>query len=137
MVESVLVKTSHNRFPARTDHVWLITYKLLNPKLFSFQVVEAALWKLSLEYDVFAADATLAAIAKRGSSTRLLWSGQSFASVSKIFIPINEHGIHWTLLVLDKSQKIRLFLDPMNGQKHRIIDFKTNPDLMDLIDKIR
>ena len=64
-----------------------------------FQVVEAALWKLTLEFDVFAADATLATIAKRGSSTRLLWSGQSFTAVSKIFIPINQHGIHWTLLV--------------------------------------
>lgn len=61
--------------------------------------METALWRLTLEYDVFAADATLATIAKRGSSTRLLWSGQSFGSVSKIFVPINEHGIRWTLLV--------------------------------------
>ena len=28
-------------------------------------------------------------------------------------------------------------MGPMNGQKERIIDFKTNPDLMDLVDKIR
>jgi hypothetical protein len=54
---------------------------------------------LTQEFDVFAADATLATIAKRGSSTRLLWSEQSFTAISKIFIPINQHGIHWTLLV--------------------------------------
>jgi hypothetical protein len=62
-------------------------------------VVETALWKLTLKYNVFAVDATLATIAKHGSNTRLLGSGHSFVSVSKIFIPINEHGIHWTLLV--------------------------------------
>jgi hypothetical protein len=39
--------------------------------------------------------------------------------------------------VIDQAQKRRLFLDPMDGQKQRIIDFKTDLDLMDLIDKIR
>ena len=63
------------------------------------KVIEAAMWKLSLQYDVFSADTTLAQIAGRGSSTRLLWSGLTFTTVSKIFIPINKHGIHWTLLV--------------------------------------
>ena len=57
------------------------------------------MWKLSLQYDVSSADTTLAQIAGRGTSTRLLWSGLTFTTVSKIFIPFNEHGIHWTLLV--------------------------------------
>ena len=59
------------------------------------------MWKLSLQYDVFPADTTLAQIAERGTGTRLLWSGLqlTFTTVSKIFIPINKHGIHWTLLV--------------------------------------
>ncbi|XP_046861499.1 uncharacterized protein LOC124454791, partial [Xenia sp. Carnegie-2017] len=100
------------------------------------KVVEASLWMLTLEYNVFAADASLTTIAKRGASTRLLWSGQCFSSVSKIFVPINEYGIHWTLLVIDKSKKIRYFIDPMNGQKEITIDFQTHPHLMDLIDKI-
>ena len=74
--------------------------QLLSPSIiFPFQVIEAAMWKLSLQYDVFSADTTLAQIAGRGSSTRLLWSGLTFTTVSKIFIPINDHGIHWTLLV--------------------------------------
>ena len=63
------------------------------------KVVEALLWKLTLQYDVFSADSTLAELVKRGRSTRLLWSGESFTNVSKIFVPILKSGNHWTLLV--------------------------------------
>jgi hypothetical protein len=31
----------------------------------------------------------------------------------------------------------KIIFGPIDGQKQRIIDFKTDPDLMDLIDKIR
>lgn len=59
------------------------------------------MWKeISLRHaDVLVADTTLAEIVKRGSSTRLLWSGLNFANISKILVPINKSGNHWTLLV--------------------------------------
>ena len=62
--------------------------------------MEAVIWRQSLHHpDVFVADTTLAEIVNRGSSTRLLWSGVSFANISKIFVPVNKSGNHWTLLV--------------------------------------
>lgn len=63
-------------------------------------VVEAVLWRTTLNHsDIFVADTTMAEIVKRRSSTRLLWSGENFEQISKIFIPINKSGNHWTLLV--------------------------------------
>ena len=60
------------------------------------KVVEAVIWRQSLHHrDVFVADTTLAEIVKRGSSTRLLWSGVSFTNISQIFVPINNSTGKW------------------------------------------
>ena len=51
------------------------------------------------QYDVFAADSTLAEMIKRRRSTLLLWSGEICKNISLIFIPTVKSGNHWTLLV--------------------------------------
>lgn len=64
------------------------------------QVVEAVLWKFTLQYDgLFCADSTLAEIVEKGLSTSSLWLGKSFSNITKIFVPIIARGTHWTLLV--------------------------------------
>ena len=64
------------------------------------QVVEAVLWKFTLQYDgLFCADSTLAEIVEKGLSTSSLWLGKSFSNITKIFVPIIVRRIHWTLLV--------------------------------------
>ena len=67
--------------------------------LIFFKVVEAVLWKLSLRYNLFSANSTLAEIVKLGLSTRLLWAGESFKNTKKIFVSTVKSGNHWTLLV--------------------------------------
>ena len=68
--------------------------------LLLYEVLEAVLWKLTVQYNgLFCADSTLAEIVKLGRSTRLLWSGESFFNVTRIFVPIVKSGHHWTLLV--------------------------------------
>ena len=64
------------------------------------QVVEAVLWKFTRQYDgLFCADSTVAEIVEKGGSTSLLWSGESFSNITRIFVPIMIRGMHWTLLV--------------------------------------
>ena len=64
------------------------------------QVVEAVLWKFTLQYDgLFCADSTLAEIVETGASASLLWSGKSFSNITRIFVPIMARRSHWTLLV--------------------------------------
>lgn len=53
--------------------------------LILFKVVEAVLWKLSLGYNLFSADSTLAEIVKLGPSTRLLWAGESQKHIDTCF----------------------------------------------------
>ena len=56
--------------------------------------------EIDIQYNgLFCADSTLAEIVKLGRSTRLLWSGESFFNVTRIFFPIVKSGNHWTLLV--------------------------------------
>lgn len=74
-------------------------HEMLSFFIFS-KVIEAVLWRLTLIHrDIFVADTTMAEMVKRHSSTRLLWSGENFTQISKIFIPMNKSGNHWTLLV--------------------------------------
>ena len=64
------------------------------------KVIVAVLWRLTLIHrNISVADTTMAEMVKRHSSTRLLWSGENFTQISKIFIPMNKSGNHWTLLV--------------------------------------
>ncbi|XP_066019496.1 uncharacterized protein [Pocillopora verrucosa] len=79
----------------------------------------------------------MAEMIKRHSSTRLLWSGENFTQISKIFIPMNKSGNHWTLLVLDRKQKTRYYFDPMNGLVHTILSTSVpKSKLIELIDDI-
>ena len=45
--------------------------------------------------------------------------------------------ITFIIKVLDEDQMTRLFIDPMKGQKHQVIDYQYDPDIMKLIDQIR
>ena len=68
--------------------------------LLLYQVVEAVLWKSTQQYNgLFCADSTLGKIVKLGRNTRLVWSGESFSNVTRIFVPLVKSGNHWTLLV--------------------------------------
>ena len=65
------------------------------------QVIEAYMWLLQAQNpDVFCATTTMPVIALLPNrSTRLLWSGEDVSEVTKLFIPMNTSGTHWTLLV--------------------------------------
>ena len=74
-------------------------HKMLSFFIFS-KVIVAVLWRLTLIHrNISVADTTMAEMVKRHSSTRLLWSGENFTQISKIFIPMNKSGNHRTLLV--------------------------------------
>lgn len=101
------------------------------------KVVEAVLWKFTLQYDgLFCADSTLAEIVEKGLSTSSLWSGESFSNITRIFVPIMARRIHWTLLVLDKSKAARYYFDPLAGDFQREISPLTDPPLASRINKI-
>lgn len=101
---------------------------------FSLQIVDATLWKLT---KIFAADSTLCQLVKHGASTRRLWMGERFHGIEKIVIPMNITRHHWTLLILDNKESIRVYIDPIHGNKHpNEITAASNPSLYRLINNI-
>ena len=75
--------------------------ELLPTLLIGKQVIEAYMWLIQAQNPhVFCATTTMPVIALLPNrSTRLLWSEEDFSAVTKLFIPMNTSGTHWTLLV--------------------------------------
>ncbi|KAK3709533.1 hypothetical protein QZH41_018989, partial [Actinostola sp. cb2023] len=106
------------------------------PGWLSDTVIEGFLWQLHLHYgNIFSADASMCQIVQNNSSTKRLWHGETFKDTNKIFIPMNVHHSHWSLLVIDRTEKTRYYFDPMQG-KGRTISTASQPSLALLIRKI-
>lgn len=66
-----------------------------------FQIIEAELHRLEKEHpDCISANTSVEQLAVHEvKNTKRLWMNVDFATIKKIFVPMNPSGCHWNLLV--------------------------------------